>query len=78
MQYAVAQTFDASEELLTADNFTDIRIMAIALNTSSEPLKDISGTMLPWSVASSQVSAMQSRIPSSISEFISISFTLTL
>lgn len=66
MQYAVAQTFDATEELLTADNFTDIRIMAIALNTSSDPLKDISGTMLPWSIASSQVSAKKFRLLSNV------------
>jgi hypothetical protein len=55
MQFSVAQVFNASDEILRAAKYPNMRVFAVALNTSLTPMDDLTAPMLPWSIASPQV-----------------------
>nr|XP_032834820.1 sialate O-acetylesterase-like isoform X1 [Petromyzon marinus] len=50
MQMTVQQVVNASWELAQAVNFPLVRLFAVSLNTSLQPLDDFSSVALPWSL----------------------------
>ena len=60
--YASPDHMQAPTTYHTAPKFEQkqIRVLALGLNTSAEPLEDVAEALLPWSVASPEVSSKAS------------------
>ena len=54
MQLTVSLIYNATEEIANAGNFPKIRLFTAALMPSSEPIEELLGIVLNWSVASPQ------------------------
>ena len=52
MQMTVGMTYNATEEIQNAANYSKIRLLTVMTRSSPEPLDELMSTILKWSVAS--------------------------